>query len=580
MSTIVTRSGKGSPLTHTEVDNNFTNLNTDKYQSGNNASFGTLSASGAFSANGGATLGDASGDALTINSSAVSIPNGLNFDSNTFVIDATNNRVGVGTASPSFALDVQSGNIQAYQNSATSTYFLAKNSVATSGVAFGVTSAGLGYIDVINSNSLILATADTERMRIDSSGNVGIGTSSPSSYINSKLTVATGMTIFANNETWYHTNVPNNGTDLKNWRFGGVSGGGFSFQTVNDAYNSATNRMSFDSSGNLGLGVIPQTWGGSFSQKAIQISSAGSISSLDAGAGNTQLNISNNAYDFLSPKYLTNSSVVAYRMVGQSHLWLNAPSGTAGNAITFTQAMTLDANGNLLVGTTSAAFNSSGRGLLEVNGSTNSLIALKANNSALVYFHNTGTDLNIQNNSNGSLLLATNSAERMRIDSSGNLLVGTTGGLLNERIRANFGAGNTGITVSVASTATQSHIVFYNGAVVGTISTNGSTTTYATSSDYRLKENISPMTGALARVSALKPVTYTWKADGSDGQGFIAHELAEVVPDCVSGEKDAVDAEGKPVYQGIDTSFLVATLTAAIQELKAEVDALKAQINQ
>ena len=103
-----------------------------------------------------------------------------------------------------------------------------------------------------------------------------------------------------------------------------------------------------------------------------------------------------------------------------------------------------------------------------------------------------------------------------------------------------------------------------------------STTAYNTSSDYRLKENVAPMTGALDKVASLKPVTYNWKVDGSDGQGFIAHELAEVCPDAVHGEKDAVDAEGKPVYQGIDTSFLVATLVAAIQELKAEVDALKA----
>ena len=82
-----------------------------------------------------------------------------------------------------------------------------------------------------------------------------------------------------------------------------------------------------------------------------------------------------------------------------------------------------------------------------------------------------------------------------------------------------------------------------------------------------------------------------WKSDGSAGQGFIAHELQAVVPDCVSGEKDAVelvdikDEEGnvigqeeKPIYQGIDTSFLVATLTAAIQELKAELDATKAEV--
>jgi hypothetical protein len=84
------------------------------------------------------------------------------------------------------------------------------------------------------------------------------------------------------------------------------------------------------------------------------------------------------------------------------------------------------------------------------------------------------------------------------------------------------------------------------------------------------------MTGALAKVALLKPVTYKWNVDGSDSQGFIAHELAEVVPECVTGAKDEVDKEGNPVYQGIDTSFLVATLTSAIQELKAEFDAYKA----
>jgi hypothetical protein len=119
----------------------------------------------------------------------------------------------------------------------------------------------------------------------------------------------------------------------------------------------------------------------------------------------------------------------------------------------------------------------------------------------------------------------------------------------------------------------------YNGAGIGSITQNGTTAVaYNTSSDYRLKENIAPMTGALATVSQLKPVTYSWKADGSDGQGFIAHELQEVMPDCVTGEKDAVDAEGNPVHQGIDTSFLVATLTAAIQELKAIVDAQAVRI--
>jgi hypothetical protein len=97
---------------------------------------------------------------------------------------------------------------------------------------------------------------------------------------------------------------------------------------------------------------------------------------------------------------------------------------------------------------------------------------------------------------------------------------------------------------------------------------------YNTTSDYRLKENVAPMTGALARIASLKPVTYTWKIDGSDGQGFIAHELQAVIPDCVTGEKDAVDDEGNPRYQGVDASFLVATLVAAIKEQQVSIAAL------
>ena len=70
----------------------------------------------------------------------------------------------------------------------------------------------------------------------------------------------------------------------------------------------------------------------------------------------------------------------------------------------------------------------------------------------------------------------------------------------------------------------------------------------------------------------------TWKSDGSISQGFIAHELQAVVPECVTGEKDAVDKDGKPIYQGIDTSFLVATLTAAIQEQQAIINDLQAKL--
>jgi len=179
-------------------------------------------------------------------------------------------------------------------------------------------------------------------------------------------------------------------------------------------------------------------------------------------------------------------------------------------------------------------------------------------------------------NSNANAANWSASDEKMRIDSSGNLLVGTTSqigiGLLNvKRTTANN-------TASFQNGSDAGFgIAFYNvaGSVAGSISWTATTTTYTTSSDYRLKNTIAPMTGALDKVALLKPVTYKWKVDGTDGEGFIAHELAEVCPNAVTGAKDAVNEDGSIKPQGIDVSFLVATLTAAIQELNTRLTALE-----
>ena len=181
--------------------------------------------------------------------------------------------------------------------------------------------------------------------------------------------------------------------------------------------------------------------------------------------------------------------------------------------------------------------------------------------------------------------------ERMRIDSSGNLLVGTTsrtwGNNGSNQLTVKSGSDD---ALAVWTTSTGAAAIFRNGGAanmqifncngsdVGSISVTASNTAYNTSSDYRLKYNVQPMMSGLATVAALKPVTYKWNADDSNGEGFIAHELQEVIPLAVTGAKDAVDDEGNIKPQGVDYSKIVVHLVAALQELSAKNDALEARL--
>jgi len=241
-----------------------------------------------------------------------------------------------------------------------------------------------------------------------------------------------------------------------------------------------------------------------------------------------------------------------------------------------TERMRIDSSGNVGIGATSLT------GKLTVRQSTD------ATNGGIVIEDTSGGGAVISRLTDGGLTFRNGGLERARITSGGELLVGTTSASFAGATRqfvvnnsggfaAGFGnttAGNETVVIQNGDTSgTRRLVVFKAGTTgVGEISSNGTTTTYATSSDYRLKENVAPMTGALAKVLELNPVTYTWKSDGSDGQGFIAHELQEVYPDAVSGEKDGEK------MQGVDYGKLTPILTAALQEAITKIETLEARI--
>jgi hypothetical protein len=255
------------------------------------------------------------------------------------------------------------------------------------------------------------------------------------------------------------------------------------------------------------------------------------------------------------------------------------------------ESMRIDSSGNVGIGTSSPT------GLLNVKSTyvsdATTQTRLEDTTGCSLDFGGNGSGhkwINSRDTAAGTavpMIFQTGGTERMRIDSSGNLIVNNAAatGKVNSSnaggvaYSAEINATGAGMKISsLGLSNTMNAITFHtNYGDIGSI-TCGSSTAYNTSSDYRLKTDAQPMTGASARVLALKPVNFEWISSGERVDGFLAHEAQEVVPECVTGTKDAVGADGKPEYQGIDQSKLVPLLTAALQEALTEISALKARV--
>lgn len=562
----------------------------------NTGAFTTLSASGAVTLSG----GTANGVAYLNASKVLTTGSALTFDGTNFyngLTGAVSGWTGIGRSIWNKQSNTNSVGIVSIASASDAGIFMGHSgTVGVLGVTYG---ASAGY------TPLAFYTNDSEQMRLTSTG-LGIGTSSPST----KLTVHAG----ADGDVGFFR-----GGSTRQVQIGTSSTAGY-INTDNgsaglEIRTQGTARAYFDNSGNLGLGVTPSAWSGF--GKTMEFNNAGCYV---GNSGATSMQVGANNY-FNGSNYIYSTSNVAtrYAQASGQHLWFTAPSGTAGNAISFTQAMTLDASGRLLVGATSGTAKVT-LAASSANGSSNVLDAqitssnntfewvstflasnLASGNNMIHFIGKASTNRNAayfgyKHSADGStdnlLTFGLHSVDNvLNINGNAQVLIGTQsfGGaakLVVQATGSNDGlfilspSGGSGYVYSCTASSTSTAAYFITSAgQAGYIALSGNSTNYYSGSDYRLKNNVRPITSALDKVSALRPVAFEWKSDGKYSESFLAHELAEQFPFAVGGEKDAVDADGNPVYQCIDTSFLVATLTAAIQEQQAIINQLKARLD-
>ena len=449
--------------------------------------------------------------------------NNASYFTNNLYFDGTNWRTEIAAAGGFLSIDTQ-GFFQ-YQYAA-SGGTLGITSPAT---VFTATSTGLAVTGTLSATGTLSGgtsgtaysfsgSAPATSLTLDASGNLGVGAASSGAKLQVYSTTSTVGNLLRGSGT-------TNGVDLQLNNSGGSLYVGVDNSTGSTTgtayarfiYSSANHPLQFyvydalkatiDSAGNLGLGVTPSAWS---TLLGLQVRTA-SLAEFSETAY-----LSANAYYAAGWKYINTNYASQYIQTNGGHQWFNAASGTAGNPITFTQAMTLDSSGNLLVGTTTS---SPGSG-------------------------NTAT---------GNYLGAIGVASFSR-------------------------ASDASLTIN---TNTDSKVcrIYRSGSEVGDITVTTTTTSFNSTSDYRLKTVLGSVSDSGSRIDALEPIEYTWNSTGLRTRGFLAHKFQEVYANSVTGTKDGIDANGNPEYQSMQasTSEVIADLVAELQSLRARVAQLESK---
>ena len=612
--------------------------------------------------------------------------------------------VGINIANPATRLDVNGntrisgGGIRAlgYYSDGTSAYNVALGTTGNVGYLQAVNVGNLSQLSIDGSPIVFRVGSYSEAMRLDSSGRLGVGTSSPSELLHVVTTTSTNSTIKAEASGTGQSQIQLlAGTGATNRAsridfFNGVSSTSTPRWTlINDYNQGGTNDFRFASAANasaltitqaglVGLGTsVPGSRlvsrdtneSGIVTALAVENYITGNPFSGNGAAIDFNLNNNGNVTGVMGRIAVVNtnyraesemrfytgiSSAVQQRMVLDSSGRLGIgvtpveKLHVAGNiyaaggdvyidgtnmlstpnvqplrfGISLSEKARLTSDGKFLVGTSSARSNFSGTDTPQFqvegnsfNTSTISVVAAQSAGGGNIELGSTGGTTvgstgTVSTNGylgsihflggNGTNLLKAAAIECQvdgtvsgggAADMPGRLVFSTTSDNASSpterfKIDRNGSLRSSNVTgtnlVCVNDGASGTAVIYFQTSSVelGKISTNGSNAvTYATSSDYRLKENIIPLENAVARLRQLKPSRFNFlNTPGQTVDGFIAHEAQAVVPECATGVKDEVDADGNPVYQGIDQSKLVPLLTAALQEALAEIESLKARV--